>query len=353
MKKIFAVSIMAVMAVTAANAEIASKAYVDQQDALSATKTFVGSLPSGDAALGATTIVGYIDAKAAAAADAAVSGANLGTMATETASNYYTKTEANAEFVEAPTTAVTTGDYTKVTVDEQGLVTAGTTLSATDIPSGLVAGTAPISATRGQDGVVTVAVADATDSAKGVVQIASASDITTGTATDRVVTVAQLKAVESGASGSYQSKIGGTSGQLVTSSGTSGTVNFVTPQTTAAAASGSTTGAIMTDTAVRATIDGLNLGTMATETASNYKKTADLDSSASATTKQVVTGVTMTDGVITVSSGDPLTTAAYELQEQGVGAGKYALTAIVDNSNNVTGYKWELIERATPAQQGS
>ncbi len=269
MKKILTVSIMAVMAVTAANAEIASKAYVDQRETAAVntakgyTDTKIGTLPagstdvadaiakavtggtegvvkrSGTAAVGSATVPVYVNASGVVtpttlgsmatenaadytktgldttyakasdfttlqsavnntetglAATKAIADANktaigdansgltkgvadnaaaiaalgdtyatdaeltaglgtkqntidaehklssslvdgLGTMAAESKDDYYTKTAADSAFVEAPATAVTAGTYPKVTVDAQGLVTAGASLAETDIPA--------------------------------------------------------------------------------------------------------------------------------------------------------------------------------------------------------------------------
>ena len=74
--------------------------------------------------------------------------------------------------------------------------------------------------------------------------------------------------------------------------------------------------------------------------------TADLDSNTTATSGQVVTAISMTDGVLSQTTADPLSVTNYTKQGVDQGAGKYALTAIADSNNNITGYAWELIERA-------
>lgn len=60
--------------------------------------------------------------------------ANLGTMAGETATNYYTKVAADGTFVKVNPT-ITGATKTKITYDAKGLVTAGDDLAESDIPS--------------------------------------------------------------------------------------------------------------------------------------------------------------------------------------------------------------------------
>ena len=82
------------------------------------------------------------------------------------------------------------------------------------------------------------------------------------------------------------------------------------------------------------------LGTMASEAAADYTKTADMDSSVSATTGEVVTAISMADGVLSTTTADPLSVTSYSVGHDG----KYALTAVV-SGGAITGYKWELITR--------
>ena len=60
--------------------------------------------------------------------------ANLGTMAGETATNYYTKVSADGTFIKVNPT-ITGATKTKITYDAKGLVTAGDDLAESDIPS--------------------------------------------------------------------------------------------------------------------------------------------------------------------------------------------------------------------------
>ena len=260
MKKILTVSVLAMMAVTAANAEIASKAYVIQED--NAVKNIIGALSGLNDGITNTSVVAAINSVASSA------GSDLTTALAD-----YTKTEDLGTAAFAATT-----DF-----DAAGAATEavnGITVSASNGVSGSAA-----------NGVITVAGTAATTNAAGVVQLADSTAVTQGTA-GRVVDAAQLKAVADAASNA---------------------------------------------------VDGL--GTMAQEAAADYTKTADLDSSTTATTGQVVTAISMADGVLSQTTADPLTNAAYSLQAVGGEAGKYALTAVYDG-NTLTGYSWELIQRA-------
>ena len=60
--------------------------------------------------------------------------ANLGTMAGETATDYYTKVSADGTFIKTNPT-ITGATKTKITYDAKGLVTAGADLAESDIPS--------------------------------------------------------------------------------------------------------------------------------------------------------------------------------------------------------------------------
>lgn len=120
MKKILTVSIMAVMAVTAANAEIASKAYVDQEIGSTAEWKLQNETKNPDVATAIARAV---------AGGTAANVAWSGVTDTPTTLEGYGITDA----VES-NTAITAGTATKITYDEKGLVTAGATLSASDIP---------------------------------------------------------------------------------------------------------------------------------------------------------------------------------------------------------------------------
>ena len=335
MKKILTVSIMAVMAVTAANAEIASKAYVDQRETAAVnsakgyTDTKIGTLPAGSTdvadaiakavtggianvvthsgAVGNATTPVYITAEGVATA-----GTALGTMATENAADY-SKTGADTTYAK----------QTDFTTLQSAVNNAETGLAATkaiadanktaigDASSGLTKGVA--------DNAAAIAALGDT--------YATDAELTSGLATKQDTITAQAPL----------------SHELVSGLGSLATASTVT---SADITDGTIATADIADEAVTAAklSDEVNASLAKADTAIQQ---ADRDSAAvSATTKQVVTGVSMTDGVLAVTSADPLTNAAYDLQTAGQGAGKYALTAIVNGSNEVTGYKWELIQRA-------
>ena len=80
------------------------------------------------------------------------------------------------------------------------------------------------------------------------------------------------------------------------------------------------------------------------ESAVASRITGARDSTAvSATAHQVMTGVSMTDGVFTVTSADPLSVTDYTEVAGNDANGQYVLTKYV-NGNSTT-YKWELITR--------
>ncbi|MBP5363752.1 MAG: hypothetical protein J6Y49_00165, partial [Alphaproteobacteria bacterium] len=138
MKKLLTVSLVAMMAVTTARAEIASKAYVDQREAAAVstantyTNTMIGDIDGADVAaaiasavsggtanvvthdgaVGDATTPVFVTAQGVATAGTALGtmayeaaadytkSADLGTMASADTADYYTKTAADAAFVE-------------------------------------------------------------------------------------------------------------------------------------------------------------------------------------------------------------------------------------------------------------
>ena len=116
MKKILGISLVALMSVTAANAEIASKAYVDAAD--SAISGYIGTIPQVSAA---NDVIGYVDEQVA------------GAIETADLSQYETKTNVTSK-----------GDTdTPVYFDENGVATPitaydGTAARATADASGNV-----------------------------------------------------------------------------------------------------------------------------------------------------------------------------------------------------------------------
>ena len=77
-----------------------------------------------------------------------------------------------------------------------------------------------------------------------------------------------------------------------------------------------------------------------------YTPTADMDSSTTATTGQVVTAISMADGVLSQTTSDPLDVTNYtELANDVEGDGQYVLT--MKKNGTAKEYKWEMIERAS------
>lgn len=324
MKKLLTVSIMAVMAVTAANAEIASKAYVDQRETAAVntakgyTDTKIGTLPagstdvadaiakavtggtegvvkrSGEGAVGSATVPVYVNESGV------VTPTTLGTMATENAEDY-SKTGADTTYAKQT-------DFTTL----QSAVNNATTGLAKTNELAVAADTLSKANKTAIDALDDTYVKD--------------SDLTTQLATKQDKIDAEHKL----------------SNTLVDGLGSLATASTVT---SAEITDGTIATADIADKAVSAAklSDEVNASLAKANSAIQQ---ADRDSEAvAATAKQVVTGVSMTDGVLAVTSADPLTNAAYSLQAAGGEAGKYALTAVYDG-NTLTGYSWELIQRA-------
>ena len=335
MKKLLGISLVAMMSVTAANAEIASKAYVDQQDGTLSQLTTTAK----------TNLVAAINELAAKAGSSSVADQIAAAL-----EDYSTTEEANALY------------------DEAG--------AATDAVNAITAtGSNGVNASA-SNGAITVSGVAATTSAAGVVQLADSTAVENGTA-GRVVDAAQLKAVadtasgalddyytkdeadaafdEAGAADAVKAAISATGSNGVTASASDGaiTVSGVAATTSAAgvvqladaaAVTAGTAGRVVDAAQLKAVAD--TAGGNLTTALADYTPTANLDSSTTATTGQVVTAISMENGVLSQTTADPLTNASYQLQAAGGEAGKYALTAVYDGSL-LTGYAWELIQRAS------
>ena len=112
-------------------------------------------------------------------------------------------------------TAITGATKTRITYDAKGLVTAGADLAASDIPD-IYATYVPQTQTASTSGA-------------GIIAIADATDISTGTNTTKAVTPAQLAAVAATASGAASTA--GSAVQTVTTSGTGAVVTGVSANT--------------------------------------------------------------------------------------------------------------------------
>ena len=271
MKKLLAISLIAMTAVTAANAEIASKAYVDQQDdaveaIVTALSGKVGNIPEGASA---TTVVGYIDEAV---------------------------TSAGGQTAQQVSSAIDT----KVGTLDGNITGSGNVVATISEADGIVTGTMGNAldkiGTASGDGNVITAISKNSDNqtidvVKGITAL-TASDI------DQTYDATSAKAQSGVAVASAISAAGGQTAQQVSDA---------------------------IDTKV-GTLD---------------------DTSGAAQAGKWVTAVTQTDGKITATMADPL--AAFTKLSANQGDGVYALTATASDGN-ITGYKWELIERATPAQ---
>lgn len=357
MKKILGISLVAMMAVTAANAEIASKAYVNQQDtAAIATagtnadtkiSTAIGTLGTrevGGQQVAYPNVKTYVDEKVAGAAgDASAAVAALDATESQTAGTdglSLTVTQENGLI-----TGIS-GSIAANTYDAHGAA-AGVRTYVGEIPNTSEATSVigyvdeQVSSAVSDDAVNSVSLASGTNN--GTVKLT-----VDGVDTDNIA-VTGLGSAAFTASTAYDAAGSAAAAQT--------------------AAEGYTDAAIAgLDAAVSNTVgaDGLSLsvtevdGVITAVSGSIAANTYDAYGAASGAVGAldynsaedqnagtgVVVNVTETDGVVAVSKADPLTTMGYDTLGVDEGDGKYALTAVVTN-NVITGYKWELIERAS------
>ena len=143
MKKIFAISLIAMTAVSAANAQIASKDYVDTNFQGKALITKTSGFENSDYVT--TTYPSMATAKAIADAVAggvggvALTGYSKGNSAaavtaSDTINSAVSKLENQIGTKITANAAITGATKTKITYDANGLVTAGADLAASDIP---------------------------------------------------------------------------------------------------------------------------------------------------------------------------------------------------------------------------
>ena len=364
MKKILGISLVAMMAVTTARADIASKAYVDQQDALKEAVANKVSKTSGFVE-GDYTTTNYPSMATAKAIAEAVSGG----------ANYVVKNN-----------DITAGTHTKITYDAKGLVTGGADLEATDIPNLSLSKITDVTASAAEVNVldgITASTAEL-NILDGVTADASELNILDGA----TLTTTELNYVD-GVTSSIQDQLNAKqatsnmvtakTGNDYTSAAGSTTLypSMATAEQIAAdAVSSAGVGTQITDAIAdldatesqTAGADGLALsitevdgvitsisGSIAAETYDAYGAASNAVNALGLTNEQatgsgVVTQVTQTNGQIAVTKADPLTTMNYTTLGNDVeGDGVYVLTATASNGN-ITGYKWEMIERA--AQQG-
>ena len=152
MKKIFAISLIAMTAVTTANAEIASKAYVDPatdgtyvkttyttgrnlKELDTQVKANTDKLPEGDTTVAQAIATALQNANVATAIQGVeVNGTALTPDANGVVDVTVPTTAADVNAV-AKNADITAGTATKITYDAKGLVTAGADLAESDIPS--------------------------------------------------------------------------------------------------------------------------------------------------------------------------------------------------------------------------
>lgn len=319
MKKILTVSLVAMMAVSAARAEIASKAYVDQQDGqlsqltTTAKNNLVAAINEVDADV--ATLNGSASTEGSVAKQIADAVAGIGTAGT-----YVTSNE-----------AITGATHTKITYDAKGLVTAGDDLAASDIPDLTLSKITDAGTAAALNVSTGVGAAGVTDGGTGLV---------TG---DQVY---EYVAANAGAANFIEDQVtDGTTNKAPSS-------NAVYDQLALKEDVISSTNKV--DVAF---IDDTNYAT------SDLKTTLDAayDASGAATSAvnaltyagasggNVITQVTQTNGAVSATMGTAIMKTD-TINENGT----YVLTATRSGTegNYTYTYQWENITRATPAQQG-
>ena len=352
MKKILGISLFAMMAVTAANAEIASKAYVDQRE--TAINNTIGTSTAFSQGITATTVKGAInelyglqsgngEGSVSSQITTAIQGLDANDVVESGTSNNVVTAVAETDGKITVTkgdavnaVAATTGAGNVIT--EISLNADGKTINSVKGISAQVTGNMITGTETSGANAIDQTATDKYPSMATAAAIAAAAVSNAGVGTQITDAIQALDAnavVNNGTSNNVVTAVAETDGKITVTTGDA--VNTV------AASSGA--GNVIT--AISLNADGKTIDSVKGIRA---LQASDLTNSTTATSGQVVTAISMTNGVLSQTTADPLTNAAYTLQEAGVGAGKYALTAIVNGSGAVTGYAWELIER--PAAGG-
>lgn len=353
MKKILGISLVAMMAVTTARADIASKDYVDTN--FQATSALVKSTAGGGTGiLSTSTDAQYPSAKAVYAYVDTVNTTATNAIQGVSVNNTELTPDANkkiaitiAEGATNGTIAVNGDD-----VDVHGLGSAAyadTTAfdaagAATTAVNAITAtGTNGVSASA-SNGAITVSGTAATDAAAGVIKIASAEEITAGTSTTTAVTPAQLAAAKSAAEyddTALAGRVTAIEGSAAYTSGiTSALVTQIgTNQTDIATLNGnaSTSGSVANTVQTAITALDLDNTYAPIDVLDGVNSTAGTGDVANG---NVVTQVTQSDGVVTVTHGN----AIMETSATGTD-GVSVLTRTVDGTTGAVTYKWETIQR--------
>ena len=344
MKKILTVSIMAVMAVTAANAEIASRAYVDAQD--NGVKAIVG-------ALNELTAGGFTDAdktSVAKAANAAMAKANTASGDLSSLTTRVSTAEGKLDTL----TGDDEGSVAKAEADakayaDDSLATALAGLSGTNSKSAGADGLA-LSVVQ-EDGLIvdiTGSIAANTYDAYGAAASAQTAAEQTAAADATTKANAAEAAAKSYADGKFQ-----TTANLTTTLDSNSTNTQYPAASTVynaiEAAKTVSAGALDALDATGTQIKGNQTGNVVVGIAqengavsATFGNAVDAVSTASGQTGNVVSAVALNVDGHTID----VTKAIKAVEEtKTIGAaGHYVLTADVDN-NGVTNYQWELITR--------
>lgn len=322
MKKILGISLVAMMAVTTANAEIASRAYVDQKagaaesNANSYTNTKVGNISQYGSA---TDVAGAI--------------ANAITASEQTAGNTYV--EANTTEVGGIAQGETSATHTKITYDSKGLVTNGADITLSDVTD-VTASAAEVNVLDG----ITASTAEL-NILDGVTADASELNILDGA----TLTTTELNYVD-GVTSSIQDQLDGKQSTLSATnqldSAFIDTTNYSGSELETAVAGQITTAAYSLPVATSSVLGGVKEGTNVSIANDGTLSVASASDSTAgivelATTSEATTG---TSTSLAVTPAGLRTFAGSTVAENGT----YVLTADLDNG--VATYKWELITRA-------
>ena len=330
MKKILAISLIAMTAVSAANAQIASKAYVDEQrDVVDAKITVL----NGDAETTgsvAKSIADAIDQEYSATSTKAQSGtAVAGAIATisGTANSALQSVTANND----------AGVVTNIAKDGTAVTMTKAKVTGSDI-----AANAGIAATQLADGVQTTLTNAAADHT--ALGDTTGLETTYGAGNDTIVEALAVvnSAASSGASNVKSVKVNGSA----LTPDANGAVDVTVPTGTMASESASD---YYTKTAANSQFVEAGAGV----TASSTNSIVQYDAQGLVTAGTAAGALATKD---TIANADVASNAAIDISKiavpTGTGSdGTHVLTATVSNGS-VTGYKWEQITRATPAQQG-
>ena len=401
MKKILTVSLVAMMAVSAARAEIASKAYVDTKDGdlttlntsvktnlVAAINSLKGEVNTNTGAIetlnddeeNPNSVAGKIAAALDAVnADSAIQGVKVNNS--ELTPDANGKVDVTVEEGTTNGTIAVNGSDVAVHGLGSAAYTASTAYDAAGDAAAVQTALEALIGDVPENSTVMDEIADAGSDIKsvkvngtalepdanGAVNVTAAEGSTNGTiavngsdvAVHGLGSAAYTATTAYDAAGTAAGLVGDTSGWATAYGSGVDTVSeaIAAVATTANGAvqdvsEGSTNGTVSVD-GTDVAVHGLGSAAYTASTAYDAAGTAaglldDLTLADTAESGKVVTGVAQNDGQLSATMADPLSVTRYT-----VGAdGKYALTAVV-SGGSITGYEWELISRTGSETAGT